>query len=328
MWYYSTVTWYRQRKPYKLPLSYSKSVRQVLSNTNSTYQQINANSDSTMAYNPSGSDASAYNKAYSSFRSKCYESASLSVSLAERKQSMNMISTRASQLFRFTRELKRLRFDKAAAELGLTKIPGSLWNRKGPKALAHNWLEFHFGWRPLINDIYDCSKVLSSSIPIEKIRASGSSSAFYSIGPDANGVTNSFRAKSRCSIQAQIRFDNPNLGLATQLGLTNPAVVAWELVPFSFVVDWFVNVGDFLQSFTDFAGFSFLNPQRTTVTIIDADRIGKPPGTSFQAKTRSVAITRSVGSIPGPTLRVRDPWVISPTRAITSISLLLQRLPK
>jgi hypothetical protein len=44
--------------------------------------------------------------------------------------------------------------------------------------------------------------------------------------------------------------------LASRLGLINPASVAWELVPFSFVVDWFTGFGSYLDSFTELAGLS------------------------------------------------------------------------
>jgi hypothetical protein len=40
------------------------------------------------------------------------------------------------------------------------------------------------------------------------------------------------------------------------LGLTNPALVGWELVPFSFVVDWFTPIGSWLESLTAFEGYN------------------------------------------------------------------------
>lgn len=37
--------------------------------------------------------------------------------------------------------------------------------------------------------------------------------------------------------------------LAATLGLNNPVGIYWEKIPFSFVVDWFVNVGDFIENY-------------------------------------------------------------------------------
>ena len=49
--------------------------------------------------------------------------------------------------------------------------------------------------------------------------------------------------------KARYNLSNLNLRLFDQVGL-NPFVTAWELIPFSFVVDWFVNIGDWVQAQT------------------------------------------------------------------------------
>lgn len=43
---------------------------------------------------------------------------------------------------------------------------------------------------------------------------------------------------------------NPGLRQLNGLGLLNPALLWWELLPYSFVVDWFLPVGDVLTSLT------------------------------------------------------------------------------
>jgi len=42
-------------------------------------------------------------------------------------------------------------------------------------------------------------------------------------------------------------FENSELAQMSGIGF-NPLVTAWEMIPYSFVVDWFVNVGDWLRS--------------------------------------------------------------------------------
>lgn len=37
-------------------------------------------------------------------------------------------------------------------------------------------------------------------------------------------------------------------GYMAQLGLLNPEIVAWELLPFSFVADWFIPIGSYLEA--------------------------------------------------------------------------------
>jgi hypothetical protein len=43
------------------------------------------------------------------------------------------------------------------------------------------------------------------------------------------------------------KFKPTNLNSWGSFGLLNPAAVAWELLPFSFVVDWFLPVGRYLE---------------------------------------------------------------------------------
>lgn len=57
-------------------------------------------------------------------------------------------------------------------------------------------------------------------------------------------------------VQMQVTYDLQGLdgpwafwdSLASSLGLNNPAGIVWEAIPFSFVVDWIVPVGDFIEN--------------------------------------------------------------------------------
>jgi hypothetical protein len=53
----------------------------------------------------------------------------------------------------------------------------------------------------------------------------------------------------------------------TSLGLTNPALVAWELVPFSFVVDWALPIGDWLSSLDAMLGYDSNNTWSSISTL-------------------------------------------------------------
>jgi hypothetical protein len=53
------------------------------------------------------------------------------------------------------------------------------------------------------------------------------------------------------------------LSTASELGLTNPLAVAWELVPFSFVVDWALPIGSFLNQIDASVGWTFVTASLT-----------------------------------------------------------------
>jgi len=110
---------------------------------------------------------------------------------------------------------------------------------------------------------------------------------------------------------------------ASQLGFVNPVSVAWQLVPFSFVVDWFVNVGQFIGSYTDFVGVEQSNPCVTRYQV--ADCIVSANNRPYVYEGLSIYVRRTLG-IPSPSLKVR-PWNgVSPVRAATAIALLIQQL--
>jgi hypothetical protein len=43
------------------------------------------------------------------------------------------------------------------------------------------------------------------------------------------------------------------------MGVVNPLSIAWEVIPFSFVVDWFIPVGQVLEACTATMGLSFVD---------------------------------------------------------------------
>lgn len=288
------------------------------------------------ALSPSTLFPSAYNKAYGNFKSQAVpNSASLGVSLAQRKQALNMIEKRALQLAKFANHLRKGQLSKAASAIGLTKPPPG-WRKKG-RSFADKFLEVKFGWLPLVGDIGSAVGVLQSGVPPARIKASATGNAAwrYNTSTSSNPIYYT-SGNDTCTwkIGATVKVDNPNLWLANQLGFVNPALVFVDGVPFSFVVGWFVNIEQFLSSFTDFWGIGITDPYitcyyRRTANEIEVQRDWPKPGamTPYNLTDYSyVKLSRTPGSIPGPSLRIKDPWILSPARGLTAVSLLLQRL--
>jgi hypothetical protein len=44
-----------------------------------------------------------------------------------------------------------------------------------------------------------------------------------------------------------------------QIGFDNPISLAWEILPYSFVLDWFLPIGDFLDGLNRWKGLSFVS---------------------------------------------------------------------
>lgn len=349
--------WRRQTKPYDIPLDFDFYVRRAFA-----YRQFSDIGENAAYYEdvlgiPTYMDvpASTYNACYQKLRDAVTDRADLGVAFAEGKQSMEMITNRLLQLNEFSRHLRKGHIGLAAHALKTSvssrkakRLEGN--SRKGAAGFADNYLEFHFGWSPLVSDIYSSAKALSNPIRPKPFRVSKRFSDVSLVPSDVtvgSDRTRSYLTESvyqTLTMRGFLSVVNPNLALADQLGLINPATILWEKVPFSFVVDWFVNVGDFLNSFTDFAGMQFIYPHRTVFTQwrqsfssttdynINATypwTPETPSGRYSGSRTYTKTLTscrRTVGTFPGPTLAYVGPWTLSPRRGLAAASLLIQSI--
>lgn len=128
---------------------------------------------------------------------------------------------------------------------------------------ADAWLSFRFGVLPLLGEIHTATTSLFEPLPVKRIegRASGNASGKTITLADINWAT--FNVNFHAKWAAEVVISNPNLFLAERSGLLNPASIAWEAVPFSFVIDWFLPIGPLIASTSDFAGVSFRNSYHT-----------------------------------------------------------------
>jgi hypothetical protein len=288
----------------------------------------------------------ARDRARARFNGRVSQTAEMAVALAERRKSMAMITTRLSQMLRFVKRLKRGDVGGALQELSINgreplipygpggSSPRRPWNGNRTRKAAHDVsgliLELSFGWVPLVTDIFNAMEVLDSDVPIFPIRASAA--AFYK-----EVVNDGFPGQWRrtCAVDQKvvarvgggIRVTNPNLHLAARLGLVNPASVIWELAPWSFVFDYFVNVSEYLAQFTEFAGIEFIMPYEN---YTGRSRVSQTY-TNFSGGWTILSEALVFERVPGLSLvklGIRPPWSISASRAATSVSLLIQQFIK
>lgn len=259
---------------------------------------------------------------YDKFWNKVHARANVGISAFEGKKSFAMVAARSLQLVRALKAVDAGRVKDAWRHLS---VDLSASNRARPnirRELSTNWLEYTFGWVPLIQDIYSACQVLQQDFDVFRGAASSTMPYYYNF--DDGGSRFSVAYSCKYYYRAKVRVTNPNLLLANQLGVLNPAHIAWDAVPFSFVVDWFVPVGKFVQSWTNGVGLELISPFYGVACRGNGAGWHISDGaTSFLNKTGS----RVNGVIPPPGLlsRVRlpnvDPWL-----AVTSLSLLTQAL--
>jgi hypothetical protein len=306
-----------------------------------------------------GTNNRAYAKAYARFQeSVTGETSAAAVNLAERNQALEMISTRSTQMWRAFRALRRGNLAQFSTELGYESTGWANHfrkrNPKDPKDRPYSksirgkqtfknasdiWLEYHFGWSPLIKDIHNSINIFVrdfTAVAKGSGRATDYVSTAYPGGIcgvlQAHGW-HSYTARRR--VQAEVKITNPTLFLAEQLGLTNPLTVAWELIPFSFLVDWVSNVSSVLSAYGGRYGYELLRPRSNRKDSAQSEvgvyiRWCGPPEQPLSVHLPPVysegfRFLRS-GTLTLPPLVFSLPDVWSWRRALTAISLLGQQI--
>jgi len=142
-------------------------------------------------------------------------------------------------------------------------------------------LEIAYGWIPLMQDSFGAVQHLSErekeanrAIITVKARAKETSFESSSVGWGYRSYSGLVDRHREIEHQVLVRLDyykdNGLLHELAQLGITNPASLAWELTPFSFVVDWFFPIGDYLNRLDATLGLSFKGgsaSKKTTVKV-------------------------------------------------------------
>lgn len=277
------------------------------------------------------------------FNSKLRDQAEVGATLAEARQSVDMIQKRSQQMFRFTRALRRFDFVRAGQILGQVVYgkerqyyrqtpqgPKPLRLRRNARAFSSNFLEYSFGWAPLVHDIGSAVNIIGSpDVGNADVRGGARTVDTYSKRVYAGAyqgqhahMSGSHQFTVIATCRANVRVTNPNVSLAAQLGLVNPAAVLWEIVPFSFVVDYFVNVQSYLENYTSTLGLELSNEQSTTYVKDLCTGLQTWTGGGYNLVVSNYYRHTRRNSLPEVKLRLKE--VTLPVgRALTSISLLV-----
>lgn len=265
--------------------------------------------------------------AYAKFRSKSYDTAELALLFFERKEAASMINKRGLQFARAFMALRKGKFRTFLRLLGISprhRHRHTKWIR--PQQAASLWLEYWFGWSPLISDIYSAVDVLQSPYPNREVTARSRRRTHLTIvtsGSNATDVT--LDGFATYGYYAKVELDNPLLFRANQLGVINPATIVWEMIPFSFIVDWFIPVGDFLSAPATPAGVVLRDPSRTLkYEMWGSEKLwNSTTGYVFNSSRTHVVDFRRYLGHEQPKLPRFDFDTLSLSRAASAISLII-----
>ena len=158
------------------------------------------------------------------------------------------------------------------------------------RANANAWLEYRYGWKPLVGDCKSILQLAQSQSDnycrrIRVARGSASSDRSLAYDVDHKVFSTNYRTKGTLAwtekvhagagvLYCAVRISRAD-AVSQALGLNSRALAptAWEVLPFSFVADWFVNVGDWIDAHSRRSDIEFRGSWCTTVreTVLKTD---------------------------------------------------------
>jgi hypothetical protein len=218
------------------------------------------------------------------------------VALAEANKTAAHLAHTASRIYNSLKALKKGRLGEFTSALGITvtqkkiskfqkkltstlggKFNGNTWippkvplpqryehETRFSTFMSKTWLEYTYGWKPLLRDVFEHAEALAkimvetqNCVRIARGRATTEKQSRFS--QFINQIRYDHVVSSRMYCEHIVEYSIPNsvADPTTVFGLNNPLAVAWELVPFSFVADWFLPIGSALENLTAYQGLSF-----------------------------------------------------------------------
>jgi hypothetical protein len=284
-------------------------------------------------------------RAKSKALSKCANmKMNLAQSFAERKQTANLLVNTVNRFVTFAVLARKGKF--AEANKVLRGRDMLLQEHDNPRRFRKNtlrkpsqyefsglWLEYSYGWRPLLSDIYGAAELLAQSAMQDRpmsARGTGREEDLEERRRNEQFTAAHAIFHSEASVITEYSFDieTQALDLLKSTGISNPALLAWELVPYSFCVDWILPVGTYLSNWNathglrfvkGFQSYKFVQTVESTATRCFDGMSGQASATSKWVYLERKALT----GFPSPDLPTFD-FGLNLSQVTSAISLLHQ----
>lgn len=250
----------------------------------------------------------------------------LAQAFAERQQTIDLAAGALKTIVGTLEDLHQRNYAGALRRLTLpvTRKQVRILHKK--RGLQQKFLALEYGWSPLLSDVFGSCQALAEadrSVPQryfvtvgyhgERRRGSNGSLPCTTTANDLQLLKINWRyaVQSKFKMRLDYFCENPYaLSTLSSLGITNPALIAWELTPWSFVIDWFLPIGNWLSCLDADLGMVF----RGGTWTIDQQAWSKRFYTSSDIPLGHTGIDRVYGNVCSVAYRVgrRDVETSSP----------------
>lgn len=204
-------------------------------------------------------------------------------------------------------------------------------------SLSEKWLAYNFMWKPLIQDIYT---LISGFTPVKsspiRVRGSVSTTRTEEFKSSSSEQLRMSSYDVRVSVVGSVIIEDPLIAILDEIGLADPAQIIWDAIPFSFVADWFINIGSILDAASS-PGKTLYGTSLTYLVKFTSHSSGHailspPPYGSVSSLGSGVKSTytqykRVPGPLPRPSLQllggINSTWRLSTAFALTKVLGLL-----
>lgn len=175
-----------------------------------------------------------YNAALSDLNSKVRGELDLSIDAAQYRQTVKQ--------FKFIEQLTEF---ARYARLGVLR--GTV------KTISAGWLSYQYGWKPLLADLYGSIDESFRHVLNRYSTFEGKAHQHDILKRDGYADNGSFmfpfKARYDHFCKIGITVDNTKVLDLDRWSSLNPVSIAWECLPYSFVVDWLIDVGGTMRNF-------------------------------------------------------------------------------
>lgn len=196
--------------------------------------------------------------------------AGLAENLVQMGKTVDSIADIATDVVKVVKALNGLRKGqiKGILDLNARALKALVRNKKVPKRIANYWLSYWYGFKPLYSDAVGLMEILTDlSKPALLIHGRGRAdkqgqsmfigSPVNNLTDPAFSITDTIKLEFECNLTGRLYLNGNAIRALQRASLTDPLGLAWELIPFSFVIDWIVPVGETLAGYSAGHGLRF-----------------------------------------------------------------------
>lgn len=256
--------------------------------------------------------------------------------LGESHQTISLISTTATRIAKMLHYIRDGNMYKAAQEVSanIKLSRGHVLSKKNRKPLkaadvSNMVLELQYGWRPLLSDVHDAAHTLAKRLETPfhtTYRAMREKKFDEQVAPGGHRWLRQGRHAEYLKVKLKTK---PTM--SSILHLNDPMSVAWEVLGWSFVADWFLPIGDYLSAVDMYRSFEYQEILRTVVTEHKITHTGENGnsalrnigGTSFSRDfSLSRGLSSNFGTFPPPPVFKNMKQALQPEHLLNAFALL------